>query len=198
MKDCSYPWTWIPKAPKIEERSTGKSMGFHADIMAEINKVSRDDQDIFSLISHANATKARKNGILSEDITSVELKDGKIISKDEIIREKGSISELNELDPVFRKNGTVTAGSSSSLTDGASVVLIMSEEKAKELGFPTDIIVEAMASSASIFTLFLNLKVDPNPQLLLAPALAIPKCLKKANLKIEEIDFFEIHEGLLF
>jgi acetyl-CoA acyltransferase len=125
-------------------------MGFHADIMAEINEVSRDDQDIFSLISHANATKARKDGILSEEITSVELKNGKIISKDEIIQEKGSISELNELDPIFRKNGTVTAESSFSLTDGASVVLIMSEEKAKELGYSTDITVEAMASSASI------------------------------------------------
>eukprot|EP01080_Neovahlkampfia_damariscottae_P009224 gene9224-1310_t len=185
VKDVGLPWTWIPKPPKIEERTTGKSMGYHADLMGEINEISREEQDIFALISHANATKARKDGILKEEIIPIELKNGKVVSKDEIIREKGSLSDLNKLKTAFREKGTVSAGNSSALTDGASVVLIMSEEKALELGYEIDIIIESMASSA----------IDPNPQLLLAPALAIPKCLKKANLKLEEIDFVEMHEA---
>lgn len=97
-------------------------------------------------------------------------------------------AKVSKLSPAFRtaaENGTVTAASSSALTDGGSCVLLMSERKARELGYPTDI----------SFKSFVNVAIDPFPQLLLAPALAIPKALEIAGLSLDEIDFVEMHEA---
>ena len=99
----------------------------------ERDKTPRELQDIFALIDHAKTLKTRKDGvILKEEIIPVELKNGKIISKDEIIREKGNFYDSKNLKPVFRKDFETN---SSIMIDGASVVLIMNEEKAIELGY---------------------------------------------------------------
>lgn len=178
------PFSWLPQSPAIVERSTGKSMGYHADLMAELNRVSRESQDAFAAMSHINATRAQKEGKLAEEIVPVKL-GAKQISRDTLIREQAQTSKLSKLKPVFRKVGTVTAASSSALTDGASAVLVMSEERARQLGLPIDITMVSSAFSA----------IDPFPQLLLAPALAIPRALDNAGLKLDEIDLFEIHEA---
>ena len=102
----------------------------------ERDKTRRELQDIFALIDHAKTLKTRKDGvILKEEIIPVELKNGKIISKDEIIREKGNFYDSKNLKPVFRKEGKDFETNSSIMIDGASVVLIMNEEKAIELGY---------------------------------------------------------------
>jgi acetyl-CoA acyltransferase len=164
-------------------------MGYHADLMAEINKIPREEQDEFAARSHKNASNALKAGKFEKEVVPVKVKkSGKIIDKDDLIRDSVDPQKISKLNPVFRSSqdkGTVTAATSSPLTDGASAVLIMSKSKAKELGYPTDIRMRC----------FINTAIDPYPQLLLAPALAIPKALDKAGLTLEDIDFFEFHEA---
>eukprot|EP01012_Entosiphon_sulcatum_P050840 TRINITY_DN6978_c0_g1_i1.p1 TRINITY_DN6978_c0_g1~~TRINITY_DN6978_c0_g1_i1.p1 ORF type:complete len:469 (-),score=89.90 TRINITY_DN6978_c0_g1_i1:83-1384(-) len=179
------PLGWGPTPPSIAERSTGKTMGYHADLMAEINKISREDQDAYAVNSHAKALAARAKGYLKEEVVQVSAGKDKFVSEDNLLREQDP-AKLKTLKPVFRKDkGTITAASSSALTDGGSSVLVMSEERAQKLGYPTDIRVKSWAFSA----------IDPYPQLLLAPALAIPRALEKAGLTLADIDIFEIHEA---
>lgn len=168
--------------------------------MGEINQITRESQDALAITSHTNASRARKMGILDEEICPVVLKNGKQVSKDNLIRDVIDKAKIAKLKPVFRKakqNGTVTAATSSPLTDGGSAVLIMSEEKAKQLGFPTDIVIKSSAISAGLFSIEItnSIIVDPFPQLLLAPALAIPKALDDAGLTLDDIDFVEMHEA---
>lgn len=185
LQDAGNPLNWLPEAPTVSERSTGKTMGYHADLMAEINQISRQCQDAFAALSHMNASKAQKTGIFDQEIVPVELPDGTKISKDTMIRDSIDAQKISKLSPAFREKGTVTAATSSPLTDGGSAVLIMSEELAKKLGFPTDIYMVSSAVTA----------VDPNPQLLLAPALAIPKALDDAKMTLDDVDVVEIHEA---
>jgi len=193
FKEAGYnPLKWLPTPPAIAERSTGKTMGWHGDMMAELNQVARADQEALAIKSHENACKARKAGYLDEEIYPLEIdlgkKGKKRISKDNLIKEDWDkmAEKLPKLKPSFRKpSGTITAATSSALTDGASAVLVMSEEKAKELGYATDVSLASWHFSA----------IDPYPQLLLAPALAWPTVLKKAGLQLKDIDLFEVHEA---
>ncbi len=185
FKDAGSPLSWLPSQPQIAERSTGKVMGYHADVMAEINQVSREAQDKLAADSHKKAAKARSLGYFDDEVVPVTLPDGKKVTKDTLIRGDTEASKISKLKPVFRPTGTVTAATSSPITDGGSCVLVMSEEKARELGYLTDITIKSIAFSA----------IDPNPQLLLAPALAIPKALKDANLTLDDIDLLEVHEA---
>ena len=187
LKEAGSPVDWIPKPNSIAERSTGKTMGYHADLMAEINRVSRKEQDDFAAGSQIKAAKAVKDGRFADELVSVTV-DGKIVSTDNLIRPSVDPKKFATLDTVFRKEkegGTVTAASSSALTDGASACLLMSEAKAKQLGYPTDIIVRSFSTTAC----------EPYPELLIAPAFAIPKALEKARLKLSDIDIFELHEA---
>lgn len=174
----------LPSAPKIAERSTGRTMGQHADQMARINEVSRAAQDQYALESHAKAYAAQQSGILSEEIGAVSVA-GRKLDRDTLIRASVNPKKLASLKPVFDKQGTVTAASSSPLTDGASAVLLMSQSKAKELGLPADVALVDWTYTA----------LDPFEQLLLGPAFAIPKLLDKQGLGIDDIDVFEIHEA---
>jgi acetyl-CoA acyltransferase len=163
-------------------------MGFHADLMAEINKVSRQDQENFAAASHQKASAAVNAGKFKNEIVSVKPPKGKTVDSDDLIRSKVEPEKIAKLGPAFRKpeeNGTVTAASSSPLTDGASAVLIMSEAKAKALGYPIDVSLKCWVNTA----------IDPYPQLLLAPALAIPRALDIAGLTVDDIDIFEFHEA---
>jgi acetyl-CoA acyltransferase len=192
FKMAGSPLSWIPQAPQIAERSTGKKMGYHADMMAELNHISRQAQDAFANSSHVKAFAAQKNGLMKDEVVPVWTKDRKSkLEGDNLVRRDASapdaVAKMGKLKPCFRSGAeaSVTAASSSPLTDGGSAVLVMSEEKARALGYPTDIRLCA----------YVTMAVDPYPQLLLAPALAIPRALHDAGLTLEDIDIFEIHEA---
>eukprot|EP00698_Gefionella_okellyi_P013608 TRINITY_DN3737_c0_g1_i2.p1 TRINITY_DN3737_c0_g1~~TRINITY_DN3737_c0_g1_i2.p1 ORF type:complete len:330 (+),score=84.35 TRINITY_DN3737_c0_g1_i2:429-1418(+) len=186
VKELGSPTGWFPQAASIAERSTGKTMGYHADLMAEINAIPRDEQDAFAIGSHTKAAAAQTAGRFKDEIIAVQTPSGKLVSADNLIRGKQDAGKVAALKPVFRTiGGTVTAASSSPLTDGASAVLVMSEEKARELGFAADVFMRSFVTTA----------IDPFPQLLLAPAMAIPRALDAAGLTLDQIDLFEIHEA---
>ena len=187
LSGLGMPWTWLPSAPTVSERSTGMRMGDHADLMAEINGITREEQDAWSVRSHQLAAKARKDGKLDAEVCPITTADGRRITRDSLIRDSIDVGKLASLPPVFRPPpiGTVTAASSSALTDGASACLLMSAPLAASMGYATDI---------SVVT-YVKCAVDPFPQLLLAPAIAIPIALHRAGLQLADIDLFEFHEA---
>lgn len=192
FREAGYnPGGWLPTPPAIAERSTGKTMGWHGDMISELYKVPREEQEKLALRSHENSVKAAAKGYFDDEIVPVSVTKGKSkieITEDDIVRKDWEklADKLPKLKPAFRKpNGTITAATSSALTDGASAVLVMSESKAKALGYPTDIRLKSWHFSA----------IDPYPQLLLAPTLGWPKALEKAGITAADIDLWEIHEA---
>ena len=187
LSGLGMPWTWLPSAPTVSERSTGRTMGYHADLMAEINGITREEQDAWSVRSHQLAAKARKDGKMDQEVYPVTTTDNRHITRDSLIRESIDIGKLASLPPAFRPppTGTVTAASSSALTDGASACLLMSASLAASMGYASDVSVVTYVKSA----------IDPFPQLLLAPAIAIPIALHRARLRLADIDLFEFHEA---
>jgi acetyl-CoA acyltransferase len=179
------PKDLLPRQPKIAERSTGQVMGEAAEEMTRRNAVSREAQDAFAVASHHRAAAAIASGRFADEIVPVDVGGGKLVYADTIVRADTSVDKLAKLKPAFAKDGTVTAGNSSALTDGAACVLLMSEDKAKELGF------EPLAVLSS----WAYVGVDPADQLLMGPALAIPKALDKAGLKLEDADRVDLHEA---
>lgn len=177
----------LPVAPSIAESSTGKTMGQHAEMMARINDITRQAQDEFAAASHHNAARAREEGKTKDEVMTVYPPPSfKPISCDSFVRADTSVEKLATLKPVFDKTyGTLTAGNSSGLTDGAAAVLLMKESKAKELGLKPLAAVTEWSTAA----------LDPNDQLLLGPALCIPEVLKKAGIALEEVDLVDIHEA---
>lgn len=175
----------VPKAPKVAERSTGEVMGESAEKMARRNNISREDQDRFAVLSHQRAAKAQEAGIFDEEVTPVTTPGGKTIYTDNIVRGDTSAAKLAKLRAVFAKDGTLTAGNSSTLTDGAAATLIMSEAKAKELGY----------TPLAAFKSWSYVGVDPADQLLMGPALSIPEALERAGLELSDIDFVDMHEA---
>jgi len=174
----------LPKMPKIAERSTGQVMGESAEDMARRNEISREAQDEFAARSHHRAAAGIASGRLSSEITPVKV--GKNwVHTDDIVRAATSVDKLSKLRPVFAKNGTVTAGNASALTDGASAVLLMSEEKAKSLGL----------TPLARFASWSYVGVDPADQLLMGPAIAMPKALDDAGYSLDDIDLVDIHEA---
>lgn len=179
---------FVPRPPAIEEPSTGLSMGQHAELMAQINGISREAQDEYALMSHRRASRARDEGRIGGDLMPVSLppKHDNYFAVDNLIRGGATLDQLARLRPVFdRRHGSLTAGNSSALTDGASVVLIMSESRARELGYQPWGFIKA----------YTYIAIPPLPQLLLGPAYATPKVLDMANLKLADLDLIEIHEA---
>lgn len=177
---------FVPDAPAIAEYTTGKTMGVDCDILAAKYSVPREDQDKFALRSHTLAQKAIDDGILAQEITEVALPPKfAAIKQDNGIR-VGKYEKLASLKPAFVKpHGTLTAANSSFLTDGAAVVLLMSEEKAKELGLKPKAYIHNYTFTGS----------DLKEELLLGPAYAISKVLKRANLELKDMDVVELHEA---
>ncbi|MGB5267471.1 MAG: thiolase family protein, partial [Polyangiales bacterium] len=124
----------LPKMPKIAERTTGEVMGESAESMARRNEISREAQDRFAARSHHRAAEAIASGRFDAEVTAVETPEG-WVHADNIVRGDTNVEKLAKLRPVFAKDGTVTAGNASPLTDGAAAVLLMSEEKARALGY---------------------------------------------------------------
>jgi acetyl-CoA acyltransferase len=182
------PKDLVPIAPAIAEPSTGETMGQSAEKMAKINHIPREEQDHFALRSHRLAAAGTSDGRLTAEIFPVYVppKYDKVITSDNGIREDTSYEALSQLKPVFdRKYGTVTAGNSSPLTDGAAAVLLMSEEKALAMGYEPIGYIRSYAYAA----------LDPGEQLLQAPVLAAPKALDRAGLTLRDIDLVEMHEA---
>jgi len=182
------PKDFIPITPAIAEPTTGETMGQSAEKMAKLNAITREEQDHFALRSHRLASAGTADGRLTAEIMPVYVppKFETVLTSDNGIREDTSYEALAALKPVFdRKYGSVTAGNSSPLTDGAACVLLMNEEKAKALGYPTLGIIRSYAYAA----------LDPGEQLLQAPVLAAPVALKRAGLTLKDIDLVEMHEA---
>jgi acetyl-CoA acyltransferase len=178
----------LPVPPAIAEYSTGMTMGESAEKMAKENGISRDEQDRIAVASHHNAARAWKEGKFSDEVMHVVVppRYEDVAAQDNIVREDTSLEALSQLRPVFdRKYGTITAGNASPLTDGAAALLLMSEEKAKALGYEPLGFLRAHAYAAT----------DPADQLLQGPAYAAPIALQRAGMALSDIDLVEMHEA---
>lgn len=177
-----------PDIPAIAERSTGLTMGESAEKMVRQNQISRRDQDEFALRSHALASKAQKEEIFRREMvkTFVPPDFEEPIFMDNAVKNDLTIETLSELKPAFDKEyGTITSGNSAPLSDGACALLLMSEEKAKALGYKPLGYIRSYAYSA----------VDPSDQLLMGPAYSTPAALDKAGLTLKDMDLIEVHEA---
>jgi acetyl-CoA acyltransferase len=175
----------LPRIPKIAERTTGEVMGEAAERMAKRHAIGREAQDEFAVRSHRRAAAAIESGRFAEEVIPVETPNGKAVAADTIVRRETSVAELAKLRPAFAKNGTLTAGNSSPLTDGAAAVLLMSRGKAQALGF------EPLAR----ITAWSYCGVDPADQLLIGPAIAMPQALDRAGFALSDMDLVDMHEA---
>jgi len=177
----------MPEKPALGEYSTGLIMGQNADRLAKRLGISREDQDAYAALSHRRAARALKDGKLKNEMVPVVVS-GKdtAITEDNGPRADATVENLSRLKGAFdRRYGTVTAANSSFLTDGAAAVLIMSEKKAKALGLKPKAYLRSQAITGQ----------DLWEELLLGPAFAIPKAVKKAGIKFSDIGVIEIHEA---
>lgn len=175
----------LPRRPEIAERTTGEVMGESAEKMAGIHGVGRAEQDEFALRSHHRAAAAIDSGRFDDEVLRVRTPEGTEVARDGLVRADTTLEKLAKLKPVFAENGTVTAGNASPLTDGAAAVLLMSEQKAGELGY----------KPLAAFRSWSYVSVDPTDQVLIGPAVSMPRALDKAGLTLADIDFVDIHEA---
>lgn len=173
-----------PQVPAVKEPRTGLSMGEHCELMVKEWKISREEQDQLAYESHQKAAKAYEEGFHDDLIVSF-----KGLNKDTITRKETSLEKLAKLRPAFDKSpdGTLTAGNSTPLTDGASVVLLGSEEWAKENNLEVAAYFKDCEVAAVDFV--------HGAGLLMAPTVAVSKLLERDNLTLQDFDFYEIHEA---
>ena len=171
------PWSY-----GIAEPSTGLTMGEHTEITVKEWQISREEQDEIAFASHKNAHAATEDGRLKAEIISLDA-----IDRDLLIRPDTSREALAKLRPVFDRSehGTLTAGNSSPLTDGAATVVLMAEERANELS------IEPLAFIRD----FINVGIDPGDGLLMGPGVAVPRLLARNGLSLDEINLIEMHEA---
>ena len=176
------PWDFKPWSYGVKEPSTGLSMGEHTELTVKEWQITRQDQDEIAFRSHQNAYQATQDGRLTSEVHKL---DG--IDRDSIIRPSTNMEILAKLPTVFDRSpaGTITAGNSSPLTDGAASVLLMSERRADELGY------EPLAFIKD----FLNVGIDPSDGLLMGPGVAVPRLLRRNGLDLEHIGIIEMHEA---
>ncbi|AZQ44635.1 thiolase family protein [Nonlabens ponticola] len=164
-----------------------QAMGTCADLCATENGFSREDQDAFAIQSYERSRKAWESGKFNNEVIAVNVPqrrgDDLVVDTDEEFSNV-RMEKIPALRPAFTKDGTVTAANASTINDGAAAVVLMSEEKAQELGLKPLARVIAYADAA----------LEPE-RFTMAPSLAIPKALKKANLSLEDIDYFELNEA---
>ncbi|XP_007898653.1 trifunctional enzyme subunit beta, mitochondrial isoform X1 [Callorhinchus milii] len=178
------PDYFAPELPAVAEFSSNEVMGHSADRLAAAFGISRVEQDEYALRSHILAKKAETEGLL-KDVIPLKVPGNQTVMKDNGIR-PSSMEMMSKLKPAFVKpHGTITAANASFLTDGASAVLLMSEEKALSMGY----------KPIAYLRDFVYVSQDPKDQLLLGPAYAIPKVLEKAGLSLDDIAAFELHEA---
>lgn len=181
------PKDLLPVPPAVAEYSTGLSMGQTAEQMAKSYHISRADQDALAHRSHTLASKTWAEGKLKDEVmvTHVPPFDS-FIERDNNIRDNSTLESYAKLKPVFdRKHGTVTAATSTPLTDGASAVLLMSEGRAKALGYQPIGYIKSYAFSA----------IEVWQDMLMGPSYATPLALKRAGMQLEDLDLIEMHEA---
>ncbi len=177
------PGDFKPLTPGVVEPRTGLTMGQSCELMVKEWKVSRQEQDELALQSHKNAAAAWDNGFYKDLVVA-----SHGLERDNNVRGDTSLEKLAKLKPAFDKqNGTLTAGNSSALSDGSGAVLLASEEWAKKKGLPV----------LAYFTFSEIAAVDfvQAEGLLMAPSYAVPRMLKRAGLKLQDFDYYEIHEA---
>ncbi|MDH4981806.1 acetyl-CoA C-acetyltransferase [Hyphomicrobium sp. D-2] len=178
------PGELVPQAPANAEPRTGLSMGEHAEMMAREWDITRDAQDRFALESHLKAAEAYRSGYMDDIVTPFAG-----VFRDNNIRADASIDKLSSLKASFDKSGkgTLTAGNSTPLTDGAAAVLLASEEWAEKHALPVAVYLTYSQSAANDFV--------AGDGLLMAPTIAVSRMLDRAGLKLQDFDFYEIHEA---
>lgn len=182
------PSDLLPVPPALKEPSTGLTMGEHAERMAKEHGIGREEQDRFAHRSHTRAASAWERGLFDAEVMHVLPPPSfdRPISKDNLVRHDSKPESYAKLRPVFDpKHGSVTAGNSSPLTDGASALLLMKESKAKALGYTPLGYLRAWAYAA----------LDPDDGLLMGPAYATPIALDRAGLRLSDMDVVDMHEA---
>lgn len=176
-----------PVPPAVKEFTTGLSMGDSAEQMARDHGISREDQDAFAHRSHTLAAAAWAEGKLDDEVMAMHLPPyNEPFTKDNCVRANSTEEGYRKLRPAFDKqHGTVTAGNSSPLTDGAAALILMSEDRAKAEGITPLGYIKSWAFTA----------IDPRRDLLMGPAHASPIALKRAGLKLQDLDLFDMHEA---
>jgi len=183
-----------PFGPRVRERYEPvgglKNQGLGAEMIADRWGISREDLDAFSVESHCRAARATAERRFDRELVPIEVRDdeggptGQMMTADEGIRPDSTLGALAKLKPAFKEDGKVTAGNSSQITDGASAVLVMSEERARELGY----------RPRARFHAFALAGVDP-VTMLTGPIPATTKVLERAALTLDDIDLVEINEA---
>jgi acetyl-CoA C-acetyltransferase len=178
------PAELAPQPPSVREPQTGLSMGEHAELMAKQFKIARADQDKLAYESHRHAAEAYKSGYMDDLVVPFAG-----VFRDNNIREDASIDKMATLKPVFDRSGygTITAANSTPLTDGAAAVLLASEEWASAHGQPVLAYLTAYQTSAINFI--------EGEGLLMAPTIAVSRLLDRVGLRLQDFDFYEIHEA---
>ncbi|MFN8389507.1 MAG: acetyl-CoA C-acyltransferase [Bdellovibrionota bacterium] len=176
------PKDFLPAPPGVTEPSTGLTMGQHMELTAQERHIPREAQDRIAFLSHQNANAATVAGKFTEFILPLAG-----VTKDLLVRADTSMEKLAKLPPVFDRTGkgTLTAGNSSALTDGASAVLLMSETRALAEGRKPLAYISDYEYSA----------ISPDDGLLMAPAVAVPRLLARAKLTLNDFDLLEVHEA---
>lgn len=181
------PKDLVPVPPALKEPSTGLTMGESAEKMAKENGISRKAQDELAHRSHSLAAAAWEDGRFEQEVMHVFVPPTfDAFAEDNLVRKDSSVDSYEKLRPAFdRKHGTITAGNSSPLTDGASAVLLMSEEKAKADGFDVLGFIRSYAFAA----------LDPAGQMLMGPSHATPLALDRAGVKLKDMSLVDMHEA---
>ncbi|HHE7131210.1 TPA: acetyl-CoA C-acetyltransferase [Staphylococcus aureus] len=163
-------------------------MGITAENLVEQYGISREEQDTFAVNSQQKAVRVQQNGEFDSEIVPVSIPQRKgepiVVTKDEGVRENVSVEKLSRLRPAFKKDGTVTAGNASGINDGAAMILVMSEDKAKELNIEPLAVLDGFGSHG----------VDPSI-MGIAPVGAVEKALKRSKKELSDIDVFELNEA---
>jgi 3-oxoadipyl-CoA thiolase len=186
MFDTSFGWRFIN--PKLQEVYGTEGMGETAENLAELYKISREDQDAFAVWSQKKASDAQQKGILAQEIIDIEIPQRKgdpiIFNRDEFIKPNTSMETLAKLKPAFRKNGSVTAGNSSGLNDGAAALLLASE-KGLNIHKLEPIARVVSAAVAGV-----------EPRIMgIGPVYASKKALERAGLTLDDMDVIELNEA---
>jgi acetyl-CoA acyltransferase len=182
------PGDLAPRPPALSDLSSGLTMGAAAEKMARENGVTRKAQDEYAYESHMKAAAAWENGIYDGEVMPLPVppKYAKTVVQDGIPRADSTLEKLSSLRPAFdRKYGSVTAGNSSPLTDGAAAVLLMEEKTARKLGFEPKAFIRSWGFAA----------LDPAWQMLMGPSFATPIALERAGLSLADIDVIDMHEA---
>lgn len=182
------PRDLVPQPPALREPSTGMTMGESAEKMAKDNGIAREPQDEFAHRSHTLAARAWEQGIFEDDVMRVYVPPAyeEVVVEDNLVRKDSQLDAYEKLPPVFdRRHGTVTAGNSTALTDGAGALLMMREDKARALGLDVLGFIRSYAFTA----------VDPADQMLIGPVYAMPRALERAGAELADMDVLDMHEA---